>query len=370
MKKLYTLVLCALSILTLSASAQTYSGGTYSTVLPGNWHTASGPGIWSGAEPPSTCNNCLIILGTPGTVNLNANVTLTNGSKVLVSSGTTLAIGNSGASTFAASYSIILTATGNNTLQLEDNTAKLDATAAGFYDGVLASTISSGSTYSTKEFGNPYNSFIDDAFQNQGPAVFGATAVGPVTLSGVGTLPIILLTFNAVLNDGQVDLTWTTSLESNSDHFAVERSTDAGSTWTSIGTVAAAGNSSTAINYSFTDAKPAQGTSEYRLELVDKDGRYAYSPVKSIRTGIVSSVSIYPNPARDYVNVTLGGSSTETVLIRLFNQSGQILLEKNVSNAGGTTVPLAVSSYPEGNYIIVVTGADGSKQVNKLLIAK
>jgi hypothetical protein len=84
----------------------------------------------------------------------------------------------------------------------------------------------------------------------------------------------------------------------------------------------------------------------------------------------VSAVSVYPNPAHDYVNVTLGSTATGNTLIRLFNQSGQVLLERNLSNAGGTTVPLAVSSYPEGSYIIVVTGADGSRQINKLLITK
>jgi hypothetical protein len=56
--------------------------------------------------------------------------------------------------------------------------------------------------------------------------------------------------------------------------------------------------------------------------------------------------------------------------IRLVNLAGQVLLEKTVTNAGGTTVPLTVSSYPSGNYLIVITASDGSKQVNKILITK
>jgi hypothetical protein len=106
------------------------------------------------------------------------------------------------------------------------------------------------------------------------------------------------------------------------------------------------------------------------LELVDKGGQYTYSSVISVRIGIVTSVSVYPNPARDYVNVTLGGATGESMLIRLFNQAGQLLQEKNVTSAGGTIVPLAVSNYPEGNYVIVVSAADGSRQINKLVITK
>ena len=103
--------------------------------------------------------------------------------------------------------------------------------------------------------------------------------------------------------------------------------------------------------------------------MVDRDGAYKYSEVKTIRTGTVTSVSVYPNPARDFVNVTLGNASGFT-LIRLYNQGGQLLQEKSLNNPGGTIVPLAVSSYPEGNYIVVVTGPDGWRTSSKVLITK
>jgi hypothetical protein len=193
---------------------------------------------------------------------------------------------------------------------------------------------------------------------------------GPNTLGSSGVLPIIISGFSATLDNGAVDLSWSSQMEINSDHFAVERSTDVGAHWAVIGVVAAHGNSSTVLNYSFQDSKPSAGTSEYRLQMVDKDAKYAYSEVKTIRNGLITAVSVYPNPARDYVNVTLGGSNTQSAVIRLLSQSGQLLVEKNVSNAGGTTIPLAVSLYPTGNYLIVVVGADGSKQVSKLLISK
>jgi Secretion system C-terminal sorting domain len=372
MKKLYPLALAAI-FFTLTTSAQT--GGTYTAILPGNWHAASGPGIWSGAEPPSNCNNCLISLNVNGTVTLNASVTLTGGSTLIVGGGgasTTLLIQNSGATGFANSFAVMLTPTGGtNTIQLVDNTDFLNAAGAGAYDGVLQATPNGdGTTDYLKEYGNSPLAFRDNTVTNTGNAAYGTTQLGAATLNGFGTLPIILSAFTATLDGSQVDLAWTTDLEINSDHFAIQRSTDAGGTWTSLGTVAAAGNSNLALNYTYADTKPGQGTNEYRLQLVDKDGNYKYSTVLSVRLGLVTAVSVYPNPAHDYVNITLGGNSNENMLIRLFNQSGQILQERNISNAGGTTVPLAVGSYPEGSYIIVVTGADGSRQINKLLITK
>jgi hypothetical protein len=382
MKKLYPLAIAAL-FLTLKSSAQ----GTYTAVvLPNagvnNWHaTGTQTQIWQGSEPPTNCNNCLISLNVTGTVNLNVHLVLTGNSTLIIGGGgnaTTLFIPNSGATDSSHSNSVNLINDGfNSTLQVQNNSSFVNIAGntahAGDFDG-LFTTYVTGSGASTqvtsfKQVGFAPNGFVNGAVASNG-APSKSSLQGAVVLSAGGDLPILLSAFDAVLDGSQVNLSWTTDLEVNSDHFAIQRSTDAGATWTTLGTVAAHGNSNLQLNYSYADTKPVQGTNEYRLQLVDKDGTYKYSAVQSIRLGLVTSVSVYPNPARDYVNITLAGNANESLKIRLFNQSGQVLQERNLSNAGGTTVPLAVSSYPEGSYIIVVTGADGSRQVNKFLITK
>jgi hypothetical protein len=375
MKQLYsgTLVVFTLSLLTLSSSAQ-YTGGTYTAVQAGNWHTISGPGIWQAAEPPQDCNSCLIILNVNGTINLNTNVNLSSNSHVVIGgtgNTTELLIGNSGASGFANSYSIILTNDGSQSeVQLANGSSLINAAGAGTYDGLLTSFTSGGSTTYFKQVGTAPNGFVNNSIESNGNASYGTTLVGAATLNSQGTLPIILGSFSAVVDNGAVDLAWTTDIEINSDHFTVQSSTNAGATWNTVGTVAAAGNSAAVLDYSFVDSHPASGTSEYRLVLVDRNGNTAYSAVKAVRIGSVTAVSVYPNPASEYVNVTLGGDASVSANIRLVNLAGQVLLEKTVANAGGTTVPLTISGYPSGNYLIVITASDGSKQVNKILITK
>jgi hypothetical protein len=376
MKKFYTLTLVlSYLFLSLSSSAQTYTGGTYTAVLAGNWHTASGTPIWEPTEPPQNCSNCLITINVNGNVMLNTNVTLSNGSALVIGgtgNTTELSIGPSGASGFAGSYSIILVNDGtNSTIQLVNGDATISAGDAGTYDGILISSIVGSATQYFKQIGTAPADFNGNTVVLSGEAAtYGVQKSGPITLSSDGTLPIILANFNAVVDNGQVNLTWTTQLEINSDHFVVQSSTNAGANWNNIATVAAHGNSSTPINYSYTDTKPANGTTEYRLEMVDKDGSTAYSTVVAVRIGLATSVSIYPNPASNNVNVVLGGSATGNVSIRLLNSTGQLLLEKTVSNAAGMTVPLTISNFPQGDYLIVVVGSDGTQQVNKLLIAK
>jgi hypothetical protein len=375
MKQLYSgaLVVLTLSLLSLSASAQ-YSGGVYTAVQAGNWHTASGPGIWQSAEPPQNCVNCQIVINVEGTVTLNTNVTLSSTSMLILGgtgNTTVLSIGNSNASDFAGSYSIIMANDGTDTkLVMENSNAIVNAGGAGTYDGILTSFTTGGSTTYFKQVGNKPSGFVGNTVESNAPASYGDVLVGALDLNAQGTLPIILGSFSAVVDNGVVDLAWTTDLEINSDHFTIQSSTNAGATWNNIGTVAAAGNSAAVLNYSFVDSHPASGTSQYRLVLVDRNGTTAYSAVKAVRIGSVSAVSVYPNPASDYVNITLSGDASVSANIRLVNLAGQTLIEKTVTNAGGTTVPLTVSAYPSGNYLIVITASDGSKQVNKILITK
>ena len=325
------------------------------------------------------CISCTIVLNVPtnATITLNTHVVLSGNSQLIIgggSNGTTLFIPNSSATDSGSSYSINLMSDGTtNSIQTVNNSSFVNISGnaghAGDYDGLFTSSVVSGVVSSIKSVGFAPIAFLNGVITNSG-APASKSMTGLQTLSSNGILPIILGSFSGIVNDGAVDLAWTTDLEVNADHFVVERSADAGATWTDLGNVAAHGTTSLAQNYTYTDSKPVQGTAEYRLQLVDKGGQYAYSAVISVRIGIVTSVSVYPNPAHDYVNVTLNGTTGESMLIRLFNQAGQLLQEKNVANAGGTIVPLAVSSYPEGNYVIVVSAADGSRQINKLVITK
>ena len=92
-----------------------------------------------------------------------------------------------------------------------------------------------------------------------------------------GPLPVTFLSFNAKkLTETAAVLNWKTSQEQNSSYFQVERSNDA-LHYFNIGRVAASGNSTTAIDYYFTDTKPAAGINYYRLKQVDIDGKFEYS---------------------------------------------------------------------------------------------
>jgi len=206
------------------------------------------------------------------------------------------------------------------------------------------------------------------------PSVYGPSSLSSGGAVANTTLPVVLVGFSAALNgDKTVTLDWSTQVEVNSNEFIVERSAD-GEFWSAIGAVGAKGNSSIVSNYVFTDASPLAGTNFYRLRMTNLDNSYGYTEVKVIRTSMVSAVSFFPNPAKEYVNVSLGvasgASSNSKIVVRLINMAGQVMQEKTTQAGAGVVVTFAVGNYAPGVYILSVVDASGVKESRQLMITK
>jgi len=185
--------------------------------------------------------------------------------------------------------------------------------------------------------------------------------------AGLATLPLQLVTFTGNLSDGATLLNWTTSTEVNTANFVVERSEN-GSNYTGIGTVTANGNSNTAIDYSYTDNEVATLSSSviyYRLKMVDRDGTYAYSNVITISLAdIAGKVSIFPNPAADKTNVTIGAERDGKIQWKILDNAGRIVLESTAQvKKGRNNMVINVNKLSAGIYYLTVSGAGIDEKV-------
>ena len=104
-----------------------------------------------------------------------------------------------------------------------------------------------------------------------------------ICVSGIDVtvLPLNWLSFSAALNDFSAELNWITANESNTDYFNIERSND-GLNFSSIGRIAASGNSDHTISYSFKDFEPVQGSNYYRIQQFDLNGAFTYSATRHL----------------------------------------------------------------------------------------
>ena len=114
-------------------------------------------------------------------------------------------------------------------------------------------------------------------------------------------LPVDLISFELTRQpNGLSLLRWSTASESNSAYYAVLRSTN-GRSFEEIGRMDAAGFSSNIRHYEFADPRPfTNGVSFYKLRMVDLDGRFHYSMIRSLNARADSDikVTVFPNPLR------------------------------------------------------------------------
>ena len=117
-------------------------------------------------------------------------------------------------------------------------------------------------------------------------------------------IPVELVSFSAsVIDNNSVQLKWITATELNNFGFEVERKLNVkGQTtdeWSKIGFVEGMGNSTSPVEYSFTDpTKYNSSKINYRLKIIDLDGTFSYSNVVEVMTISLSYelAQNYPNP--------------------------------------------------------------------------
>ena len=177
-------------------------------------------------------------------------------------------------------------------------------------------------------------------------------------------MPLRLMSFRCDLTPAplqrrgvNVTLNWQTTNEENVSHFDVERSDD-GKDWSKAKSEKSKGGSGN-NEYSVIDDSPLEGVNYYRLKMVDRDGRFSYSPVRSVVISNYEEVSVYPNPAADHI--TLKGSNIKQV--EIVNAYGATVLSKKV-NPGGTTISL--QNLSSGMYFVKITDANRIVTVRKV----
>jgi hypothetical protein len=119
-------------------------------------------------------------------------------------------------------------------------------------------------------------------------------------------LPVELVSFRADVVDDDVELSWTTGSEFNSDYFTVERSED-GMHFSQVLQKDASGNSSSTRHYSAVDVYPLFGLSYYRLSQTNFDGHVHYSQIVSVSINKTPELAVFPNPSGSDFTVTCEG---------------------------------------------------------------
>lgn len=176
------------------------------------------------------------------------------------------------------------------------------------------------------------------------------------------SLPVTLVSFEVAREESGALLTWSTTEETNSDYFEIQKSMD-GKAWKAIGRQTSNGESTVLRSYQYQDYAPDPGINYYRLKMVDRDETFAYSRVQSVDFGGPGYANVYPNPASGKLFVKDFGHVKQAAI---YNMSGMKILETGAISSRG----IDVSRLSDGLHTLKLRFDDGTAQSVKIIVGK
>ena len=161
------------------------------------------------------------------------------------------------------------------------------------------------------------------------------------------------------------------------DFFTVERSQN-GLDYKSIGTIRGAGTTNKKHDYQFTDSKPIDGNSYYRLKQNDFDGKFEYFGPVAINYEKIENggcvMKVYPNPCMGKCNVVMEGcddSDKDYIEVEMLDASG-VKVHSHIpirEQNGNFNFEIDTQNYLKPG-VYVVRGANKNEVYNKKVIVK
>lgn len=165
---------------------------------------------------------------------------------------------------------------------------------------------------------------------------------------GLSGLPVDMISFTGKLQGNNLQLNWEVGTEINVSHYEVELSSN-NTTFKPVASIEAKG----LHNYSY--SQPAEDIRckrvYFRIKTVDKDGKYTYSKVFTIHIPLNTKFAVYPNPAKDNIQLQLNSNVNTAMQLQVTDIAGKVLLEKTVTAINGI-VNLNNLNLQNGSYFI------------------
>jgi hypothetical protein len=178
-------------------------------------------------------------------------------------------------------------------------------------------------------------------------------------------LPVELVSFSGLCEEGIINLTWQTASEFNSSHFDVEKSRD-GENWQLLTTLPSAGTSNELITYQSTDKNGTEGNNYFRLRQVDIDGtEKLYDPINvscsEVTTGYFSS---FPNPSGNAFQVILNNKElVGACTMNIVDATGKVIEKREVDVKDGINMFVVSQELTPGIYFLNISNGSKSTPV-------
>lgn len=236
--------------------------------------------------------------------------------------------------------------------------------------GVFRST-NGGQTFSNMNLTFSSNKII--SYQNKILVAVAGTTNGGVYVFTDQTIPVELLSFEAIKSTKSITLIWKTASELNNQGFEIQRRTSE-TNFETIGFVNGRGNSTEITGYSFTDKDLSPNKYYYRLKQIDFDGSFEYSNEIEVDFNVVSEFTLeqnYPNPFNPSTKISYQLPVNGKVSLKIYDILGNEIstLINEYKEAGKYEIDFNAINLPSGIYVYKLE-AGGNSIAKKMVLAK
>lgn len=188
---------------------------------------------------------------------------------------------------------------------------------------------------------------------------------------GTTLLPVEMVYFTAAKINGNAQLRWATSSETNNSHFEIARSID-GHNWETIDEVKGHGTTVNSKSYLYTDYEVPEGKNVvyYKLIQVDYDGKRAEAGIRPVHMEVEFGYELMDHPLNEVsqLNVKYGGEGLGR--IQIIDMQGHPISDEYMmlhEGANFYNLGYAMNKVSSGIYVLTITSPEGEVLKMKLV---
>ena len=201
-----------------------------------------------------------------------------------------------------------------------------------------------------------------------GPGFFKAGTGDYLPLANV-PVPVKFLGFDVTKKNNSAVLNWSVENESAlTDKYIIESSANS-IKFSPVGTIVASNSGRGSNSYNFIQdnlsAISNSGVLYYRIKQIDKDGKFVYTPTKTVRLdGKSFAVNASPNPVKSSTKVSIDLIEQSKIIISITDATGKNIKSMEVQGFKGANIKdLNLSNLSSGNYVMKVQAGSEIKSL-------
>ncbi len=185
-----------------------------------------------------------------------------------------------------------------------------------------------------------------------------------ITSTPITVLPLKLISFNVKAEQTLNKIEWEVEKRTNFSHFEVQKSADA-LAFLKIGDVLANEVFFENEKYTFFDNSVQSNLiNYYRLKMVDKDGKFEFSKIISLKNIAIDWIKIKQNPISGQLELLLNENQNANFQIQISDIFGKVLYENSIINCNKLIINTL--NWVNGEYVVQVFNNEFKKSIKFL----